>query len=188
MSERKYNLDNLVSQYIEVVKMTENFNDSVNQMEEIKMCNKELKQEDWDGYTEPEEQIDINKYIDEVKKMNKDETKIFTIHHPYYRKKIMEVAENLGYKYKSSLNVNVESNDDSKLIKCLSCNKTIPISKVYWVIDYGVFYGGIMGRDAFCNHCGARMHSDYEYPTEEKEKKYAHYMYVPGKNTITVWS
>ena len=152
------------------------------------MYNKELKQEDWDGYPEPKEKIDINKYIDEVKKMNKDETKIFTIHHPYYRKKIKEVAESLGYKYKSSLNVNVESNDDSKLIKCLYCNKTIPISKVYWVIDYGVFYGGIMGRDAFCNHCGARMHSDYEYPTEEKEKKYAHYMYVPGKNTITVWS
>lgn len=188
MSERKYNLDNLISQYNEVVKMTENFNDSVNQMEEIKMCNKELKKEDWDGYTEPEEQIDINKYIDEVKKMNKDETKVFTIHHPYYRKKIMEVAESLGYKYKSSLNANVESNDDSKLIKCLSCNKTIPISKVYWVIDYGIFYGGIMGRDARCNHCDARMHSDYEYPTEEKDKKDAHYMYVPGKNTITVWS
>ena len=42
-----------------------------------------------------------------------------------------------------------------------------------------------MGRDAFCNHCGARMHSDYEYPTEEKEKKYAHYMYT---YTILEWN
>ena len=100
----------------------------------------------------------------------------------------MKVAESLGYKYKSSLDTNVESNDDSKLLKCLCCDKTIPISKVYWVIDYGIFYGGIMGRDARCNHCNARMNSDYEYPTEVSDKKRAHYMYVPGKNTITVWS
>lgn len=138
----KYNLDDIIYQYIEIGKLTgtsQIVNNTLNQIKEIQYFKQKLKQEkgDWYGYTEPEEQIDINKYIDEVKKMNKDETKIFTIHHPYYRTKIREVSENLGYKCKSSLDANVESNADSKLIKCLSCKKTIPDSKVNWVTDYG---------------------------------------------------
>lgn len=189
----KYNLDDIISKYIEIGKLTgtsQIVNNTLKQIEQARYGRQKLKEEKeiWDGYTEPEEKIDINKYIDEVKNMNKDETKIFTIHHPYYRTKIREVSESLGYKCKSSLDANVESNDDSKLIKCLSCKKTIPISKVNWVTDYGSCFGGIMGRDTWCNHCGTRMHSDYEYPTEEFDKKRAHYMYVPGKNTITVWS
>lgn len=189
----KYNLDNIISEYIEIGKLTgtsQIVNNTLKQIEEIQYFKEKLKQEkeDWEGYTEPEKKIDINKYIDEVKKMNKDETKIFTIHHPYYRKKIREVSESLGYKCKSSLDANVESNADSKLIKCFYCKKAIPDSKVNWVTDYGSCFGGIMGREARCNYCDTWLHSDYEYPTEEFDKKKAHYMYVPGKNTITIMS
>ena len=76
----KYNLDNIIYEYIEIGKLTgtsQIVNNTLNQIEEIQYFKEELKQEkeDWDGYTEPEEQIDINKYIDEVKKMNKEQEK-----------------------------------------------------------------------------------------------------------------
>ena len=141
-----------------------------------------------EGYTEPYYEIDINEYIDEVKKMKKGETKVFEIHHPFYRKKIREVAEELGYFCKSSVDSNIEMNGDSELVKHFECNKVTPNSKINWVTDYGSMFGGIMGSYAHCPYCDEKLHTDYRYPYETKEKTWMGYMIIQGKNTITVKS
>ena len=194
--DNKFNmniLNEMMHQYIELGKQTgtsQIVNNTLKQIDQARSGRQKLKEEMeiWDGYTEPDEEIDINEHIEEVKKMGKGETKVFTIHHPYYRKKIREVAESLGYKCKSSVNKDIESTNDSELIIHLWCKKAIPVSKVNWVSDYGAMYGGYMGSDAYCPYCDERFHTDYEYPREEKNKSDAHYMYAKGKNTITVKS
>ena len=186
-------LNEMMSQFIELGEQTgtsQIVNNTLKQIDQARSGRQKLKEEKkiWDGYTEPDEQININEHIEEVKKMGKGETKVFTIHHPYYRKKIREVAESLGYKCKSSVNKDIESTYDSKLIIHLWCKKAIPVSKVNWVSDYGAMYGGYMGSEATCPYCDEWFHTDYFYPRNEKDKSRAHYMNAKGKNTITVKS
>ena len=100
-------LDEILSSYVDIGQKTGTSliaNNTLKQIYDTRSFYKTQRseKEKWEGYTEPYYQIDIGKYIDEVKKMNKGETKVFEIHHPYYRKKIREVAEELGYFCKSS--------------------------------------------------------------------------------------
>ena len=135
MDDKLNLLNEMISQFIELGEQTgtsQIVNNTLKQIDQARSGRQKLKEEKeiWDGYTEPYEQININEHIEEVKKMGKGETKVFTIHHPYYRKKIREVAESLGYKCKSSLNKDIESTYDSELIIHLWCKKAIPVSKV----------------------------------------------------------
>jgi hypothetical protein len=162
---------------------------TLNQLERTNSFYKQLssEQEDWEGYTEPYTKIDIDNYIDEVKKMNKGETKVFVIHHPYYRKKIREVAKELGYSCKSSVDSSIEMNEDSELVKHFECNKVTPECKINWMSDYGMM--GYVGEYAYCPHCNEKFHTDYKYhPEYNKKKEWMGYMVIQGKNTITVKS
>ena len=141
----------------------------------------------WEGYSEPRIKIDIEKYIEEVKNMEKNRLKVFVIHHPYYRKKIRQVAESLGYMCISSTDTSIEMNDDSKLIVHFECNRCTPYNEVYWVTDFGIT-GLALGSEVRCNHCSNYILSDYLFPTIEKERYDFGFMYVHGKNTITVFS
>ena len=185
-------LDEILSSYVDIGQKTGTSliaNNTLKQIYDTRSFYKTQRseKEKWEGYTEPYYQIDIDKYIDEVKKMNKGETKVFEIHHPYYRKKIREVAEELGYFCKSSVDSNSEMNGDSELVKHFACNKVTPNSKLNWITDYGMM-GGIMGSFAHCPYCDEKLHSDYRYPYETKEKGWMGYMVIQGKNTITVKS
>ena len=191
MSERGL-LNDMLSFYVEMGKQTGTshiVNNTLKQIDGTRSFYEQQRseKEKWEGYTEPYYQIDINEYIDEVKKMNKGETKVFEIHHPYYRKKIREVAEELGYFCKSSVDSNIEMNGDSELVKHFECNKVTPNSKINWITDYGMM-GGIMGSFAHCPYCDEKLHTDYRYPYETKEKKWMGYMVIQCKNTITVKS
>ena len=82
-------LNEIFSQFIELGEQTgtsQIVNNTLKQIDQARSGRQKLKEEKeiWDGYTEPDEEIDINKHIEEVKKMEKGETKVFTIHHPYY--------------------------------------------------------------------------------------------------------
>ena len=185
-------LDEILSSYVDIGQKTgtsQIVNNTLKQIHQSRSVYEKQRseKEKWEGYTEPYYQIDINEYIDEVKKMNKGETKVFEIHHPYYRKKIREVAEELGYFCKSSVDSNIEMNGDSELVKHFECNKVTPNSKINWITDYGMM-GGIMGSFAHCPYCDEKLHTDYRYPYETKEKGWMGYMVIQGKNTITVKS
>ena len=78
-------------------------------------------------------------------------------------------------------------NLDSELVKHFACNKVMPDCKLNWITDYGMM-GGIMGSFAHCPYCDEKLHSDYRYPYETKEKEWMGYMIIQGKNTITVKS
>ena len=78
-------------------------------------------------------------------------------------------------------------NGDSELVKHFACNKVTPNSKINWITDYGMM-GGIMGSFAHCPYCDEKLHTDYRYPYETKEKGWMAYMVIQGKNTITVKS
>ena len=92
------------------------------------------------------------------------------------------------YFCKSSVDSNIEMNGDSELVKHFECNKVTPNSKINWVTDYGSMFGGIMGSYAHCPYCDEKLHTDYRYPYETKEKEWMGYMVIQGKNTITVKS
>ena len=184
--------DLMTSHWVETINKTGRtppFNNMIKQIKQSDYYDERLRFEkaNWEGYTEPEIRIDIYKYIDEVKKMGKDETIVFEIHHPYYRKKIREVAAELGYKCKSSVDNTIKSIYDSEILVHFACKKATPKSKVKWKCDYG-WMGGLMGKEAICEHCGIWFHTDYLYPHETKEKEWHGYMEIQGKNTITVKS
>ena len=87
----------------------------------------------WEGYTEPNCKIDINKYLNQIREMGSGETLVLEIHHPFYRKKISEEAEKLGFTCKSSINDKFEFRDDSKLLVHSDCGKCTPMSDLNWI-------------------------------------------------------
>ena len=80
-------LNEMISQYIELGEQTgtsQIVNNTLKQIDQARSGRQKLKEEKeiWDGYTEPDEQININEHIEEVKKMGKARQKFlqFTIH------------------------------------------------------------------------------------------------------------
>lgn len=145
-----------------------------------------MEHENWEGFSRPRRVVDIESIKEEIRNMKSGEEKRFEIHHPFYRKKIHEFCEYLGFKHKSSVNRKIDMEDDSTLVKHFNCGRLTPKNEISWYDDLNS-WGGYFQSQANCKHCDGKFLSDYFYPDveSEKDRKFG-YMYLRGKNTITV--
>lgn len=138
------------------------------------------------GFCKPYEEIDINSILSQIRNLESGQKLEIQVNHPYYRKKIHDLCDTLGYYFKSFINEDVPLHEDNTLVLHFKCNKSTPSAKMKWHEDTdsnGDYYQSY----ATCHHCDRFLFSEYRCSNfhEERNMEYG-YMYVYGKNFVRI--